>query len=169
MNIPDIVNIQGPVEQAALNILRDVPGVTTEVALSDGRRADVVVRAGGVCHVVELKAQAAINAAKAHQLIKFAEGLPPETHLLTVARNSTEEARRLLQDAGIGLIDAQGNIRVDLPGLFLWTEGHVARPERDEDTGDPPVKLTGKAGVATQALLREPKRWWHVADLEASR
>lgn len=168
MNIPDIVNIQGPVEQTALNILRDVPGVTTEVALSDGRRADVVVRAGGVCHVVELKAQAAINAAKAHQLIKFAEGLPRETHLLTVARSSTEEARRLLQDAGIGLIDAQGNIRVDLPGLFLWTEGHVARPERDEDTGDPPVKLTGKAGVATQALLREPQRWWHVTELAAA-
>jgi len=168
VNIPDIVNIQGPVELAALNILRDVPGVTTEAALGDGRRADVVVRAGGVCHVVEVKAQAAINAAKAHQLIKFAEGLPQETHLLTVARTSTEDARRLLQDAGIGLIDAQGNIRIDLPGLFLWTEGHVTRPEPDEDTGDPPVKLTGKAGVATQALLREPQRWWHVTDLAAT-
>jgi hypothetical protein len=168
VNMPNIVNIEGPVEQAALNILRDVPGVTTEVALGDGRRADVIVRAGGVCHIVEVKAQAAINAAKAHQLIRFAEGLPRETHLLTVARSSTEEARRLLQDAGIGLIDAQGNIRVDLPGLFVWTEGHVARTERDADKGDPPVKLTGKAGVAAQALLREPQRGWHVTDLAAA-
>jgi DNA-binding IscR family transcriptional regulator len=166
--MPAIVNVQGPVEQAALNILRDVPGVTTEVALGDDRRADVIVRAGGVRHVVEVKAQATINAAKAHQLIKFAEGLPRETHLLTVARSSTEEARRLLQDAGIGLIDAQGNIRIDLPGLFLWTEGHAAKPERDEDKGDPPVKLTGKAGVAAQALLREPQRWWHVTDLASA-
>jgi hypothetical protein len=166
MNIPDIVNIEGPVEQAALHILRDVPGVRTEVALADGRRADVVVRAGGVHHVIEVKAQAAINAAKAHQLIKFAEGLPRDTHLLTVARRSTEEARRLLQDAGIGLIDAQGNIRVDLPGLFVWTEGHADRPEREDKDG-PSVKLTGKAGVATQALLREPRRWWHVTELAA--
>lgn len=168
MNIPDIVNIGGTVERAALNILRDVPGVTTEVALGDGRRADVVISAGGVCHIVEIKAQATINAAKAHQLIRFAEGLPQDTHLLTVARSSTEEARRLLQEAGIGLIDAQGNIRVDLPGLFLWTEGHAAKPERGNDADAPPVKLTGKAGVATQALLREPQRWWHVTDLAAT-
>jgi len=57
----------------------DVPGVTTEVALGDGHRADVVVRAGGVRHVIEVKAQAAINVANAHQLIKFAEGLPEKS------------------------------------------------------------------------------------------
>jgi DNA-binding IscR family transcriptional regulator len=167
VNIPEIVNIEGPVEQAALNILRDVPGVRTEVALGDGRRADVVVRAGGVCHVVEVKAQATINAANAHQLVKIANGLPRDTHLLTVARKSTEEARRLLQDAGIGLIDAQGNIQIDLPGLFVWTKGYATGAER-EDKDDPSVKLTGKAGIATQALLREPKRWWHVTELAAA-
>lgn len=165
MKAGEIVNIEGPVDQAALNILRDVPGVTTEVVLGDDRRGDVIVRAGDVRHVVEVKAQAAINTAKAHQLIKVAEALPRETHLLTVARSSTEEARRLLQGAGIGLIDAQGNIRLDLPGVFVWTEGRLARPERHGDKFDPPVKLTGKAGAAAQALLREPQRWWGVADL----
>lgn len=165
MKVPKIVNISGPVELAALNILRDVPGVTAEAVSDDGRRADVIVRAGNVRHIVEITAQAAINTAKAHQLIKSAEALPPDTHLLTVARTSTEEARRILQDAGIGLIDAQGNIRIDLPGIFVWTEGRPAKPERHGDNVDPPVKLTGKAGVAAQALLREPQRWWRVADL----
>ncbi|BBX13190.1 hypothetical protein MNVM_22710 [Mycobacterium novum] len=163
MKMHPIVNIKGPVDQASLTILRDVPGVTTEVVL--GNHPNVIVCAGSIRHVVEIKAQAAINTAKAHQLIKSAKALPPETHLLAVARTSTEEARRLLQEAGIGLIDAQGNIRIDLPGIFIWTEGRLARPERHGDNVDPPVKLTGKAGVAAQALLREPQRWWRVADL----
>lgn len=167
MKIDDIVNIEGPVEQSALAILRDVPRVGTEITAKHGRRTDIVLRAGDVIHPVELEAHAALNAAKAHQLIKIAEGLTPEAHVLAVARSSTEEARRLLHDAGIGLIDARGNIRIDLPGLFLWTEGRAAQPGRDESTGSAPTRLTGKAGVVGQALLGEPEHWWHVAELAA--
>jgi hypothetical protein len=162
--MPQIVNIAGPLEGTALSILRDIPGVTTEARLGDGRRADVVVRAGNASHIVELKAQRTINAANARELIDYAHRLPNATHLLLVARTTTEEARRLLEDAGVALIDAEGNMRVDLPGIFLWTEGRRTRAARDKQSG-PPVKLTGKAGVAAQALLREPQRWWRVNDL----
>lgn len=166
VNMPQIVNIAGPLERTALNILRDIPGVTAEARLGGDRRADVVVRAGDVSHIVELKAQRTINAADARALIDHARTLPAATHLLLVARTTTEEARRLLQDAGIALIDAEGNMRVDLPGIFLWTEGRASHATRDKQS-EPPVKLTGKAGVAAQALLREPQRWWQVNDLAA--
>jgi len=43
----------------------------------------------------------------------------------------------------------------------------ACRQAEREDKDDPSVKLTGKAGVATQALLREPQRWWHVTELAA--
>src|SRR6266851_625692 len=61
-------------------------------------------------------------------------------------------------------LSAQGNMRVELPGLFLWTEGRPAFATR-EVQNQPPVKLTGKAAVAVQALLREPQRKWQVYDL----
>ncbi|MCV7216227.1 hypothetical protein H7J51_13140 [Mycobacterium crocinum] len=153
-------------ERTALSILRDIDGVTTEATSGDGRKADIVIHAGDVSHVVELKAQRSINAANARALIEQAQRLPKATHLLLVARSTTKEARRLLADAGVALIDGQGNMRVDLPGIFVWTE---RRPPHaaSEKTSESPVKLTGKAGIATQALLGDPERWWQVNDLAA--
>ena len=58
----------------------------------------------------------------------------------------------------------KGNMRVELPGLFVWTEGRPTSAPR-EKRYEPPVKLTGKAAVAAQALLLEPLRWWQVHDL----
>ena len=164
MNIAQILNIEGPLERDVLRILREVPGVTTEPTVAGRQRPDIVVRAGDVSHIVEVKAQRATNAAGARQLIEYARHLPEDAHLLLVARTTTEEARRLLEDAGVAVIDAQGNMRVELPGMFVWTEGRPTPATRDKQ-GEPPVKLTGKAGVATQALLREPTRWWQVHDL----
>jgi hypothetical protein len=81
-----------------------------------------------------------------------------------VARTTTQEARHLLEEAGVSVIDTVGNVRVKLPGLFLWSEGRPA-PRRRDPQGEAPVRLTGKAGVAAQALLRAPKRHWNVHDL----
>ncbi|OIN81314.1 type IV toxin-antitoxin system AbiEi family antitoxin [Mycobacterium malmoense] len=163
MNIPKILNIKGPLERDVVSILRDIPGVTIEATVDGGARADVVVRAGDVSHMVEVKARSSINVADARRLIDDARHLPRETYLLVVARNTTEEARRQLEDAGVAIIDAQGNMRVDMPGMFLWSEGRSTSGR--EKRGEPPIKLTGKAGVAAQALLREPQRWWQVHDL----
>ena len=159
-----LMNIEGPLEKAVLRLLHEIPGVTAAPTGSTKRRQDIVIRAGDVTHVVEIKAQRLTNAAAARQLVEYAQHLPEGTHLLLVARTTTEEARRLLEEQGVGVIDTQGNMRVKFPGLFLWTEGRPA-PATREGQKEPPVKLTGKAGVAAQALLREPQRRWQVQDL----
>ncbi|MGH3305094.1 MAG: hypothetical protein ACRDOK_26190 [Streptosporangiaceae bacterium] len=159
------MNISGPLEREAIRILRDVPGVAVEASLPGNRRSDIVIRAGDVTHVVEVKAQRVTNAAAARQLAEYARHLLGRTHLLLVARSTTAEARLLLEDAGVAVIDGLGNMRVELPGLFLWTEGRRAAGAADDGTGRPPTRLTGRAGVAAQALLREPERKWQVRDL----
>lgn len=169
MNKRHLVNIKGPLEGNALRLLRDIPGVAVEPTAFTNRRPDVVIRVGDVTHVVEVKAQRLTNAAAARQIVEYARELPRGAHLLVVARTTTEEARRMLEEEGVGIVDTQGNMRVEFPGLFLWTEGRLP-PATGQRQKDPPVKLTGKAGVAAQALLREPHRKWQVHDLsEAAR
>lgn len=164
VNIPQLMNIEGPLEKEVLRLLQEIPGVTADPTAATGHRTDVVIRTGDVTHVVEVKAKRVTNAADARQLVEYARHLPTGTHLLLVARTTTAEARRILEEQGVGVIDTQGNMRVDLPGLFLWTEGRPA-PATRERKNQPPVKLTGKAGIAAQALLLEPQRRWRVHDL----
>ncbi len=164
VNMPRLMNIEGPLEKDVLRLLQEIPGVTAEPTADAKRRPDIVIRAGDVTHVVEVKAQRVTNAAAARQLVEYARRLPKGTHLLLVARTTTEEARHLLEAAGVAVVDTQGNMRVELPGVFLWTEGRPAAATR-EVQNEPPVKLTGKAGVAAQALLREPQRRWQVHEL----
>jgi hypothetical protein len=161
------VNIKGPLEKEATRILQEIPGVTVEVepTLPGGRRPDILVRAGDVTHVVEVKVQRVTNAAAARQLADYARQIPGQTRLLLIARSTTDEARRLLEDAGVALIDSHGNMRVELPGMFLWSEGRAPGAEVARVPGQPPVRLTGRAGVAAQALLRAPQRPWKVNDL----
>src|SRR6185503_2497360 len=84
--------------------------------------------------------------------------------LLLIARTTTEEARHILEEAGIGVIDTHGNMRISFPGLFLWTQGRPAQLGHYAEA-DPPVKLTGKAGLVAQALLGSPTRQWQVHEL----
>ena len=165
MNKDNLVNIRGPLERDALRILQDIPGVAVEPTLPTKGRSDIVIRAGDVTHVVELKAQRITNAASARQLVEHARALPKGSCLLLVARTTTEEARRLLEEAGVGVIDGAGNMRIGFAGIFLWTEGRGDAPRAQAVPGQPPVKLTGKAGIAAQSLLRAPERRWHVQDL----
>jgi hypothetical protein len=164
VNKSHLMNIEGPLEKDVLRILQEIPGVTAEPTTGK-RRQDIVVRAGDVTHVVEVKAQRTTNAAAARQLVEYARHLPKGAHLLLVAQTTTEEARQLLEEAGVGVIDTQGNMRIELPGLFLWTEGRHGAAQPREKADQPPVKLMGKAGVAAQALLEDTERQWKVRDL----
>ncbi|TAN22887.1 MAG: hypothetical protein EPN30_08065 [Actinomycetota bacterium] len=164
MNKSHVLNIKGPLEKDALRLLSEIPEVTVEPGAATRYRPGIVIRAGDVTHVVEVKAQRVTNAAAARQLIEYARHLPMGAHLILVARTTTKEARRLLEEHGVGVIDTQGNMRVELPGLFLWTEGKPV-PALWEDKKEPPVKLTGKAGVVAQALLLEPLQRWQIQDL----
>jgi hypothetical protein len=156
------VKIRGRLDQEAVRILRDVPDVAIEVA-PPKQRHDIVLQAGDVELAVEVKAQRTINAAAARQLVEYAKQLGG-AYLVVVARTTTEDARKLLEDAGVGLVDAAGNLRIQLPGIFVWTEGRREEGQAGRE-GEPPVKLTGKAGVVAEALLAEPEREWKVQDL----
>ncbi|MEW6474373.1 MAG: helix-turn-helix domain-containing protein [Actinomycetota bacterium] len=164
VNKPVFVKFGGPLERDAVRILRDIPEVTVQPTTPKGRAA-TVLQAGDVTCVVEVKAQRVANAATARQLAEYAKELPGDTHLIVVARTTTGDARQLLEEAGVGLFDTAGNMRVRLPGLFIWTEGRREAPRHPGGPDEPPVKLTGKAGIAAEALLMEPERDWKVRDL----
>jgi hypothetical protein len=115
-------------------------------------------------HVVEIKTQRITNAAAARHLAEYARQLPKRVRLLLIARTTTEEARHILEEARIGVIDTHGNVRIHFPGLFVWTEGRPAQLGHYAE-GEPPVKLTGKAGLVAQALLGAPARQWQVHEL----
>jgi len=80
-----------------------------------------------------------------------------------IARETTAEARAILAEHGVGIIDGLGNAHLELPGLLFHLEGH--RPQRRVAGPVPPARLRGKAGIAVQALLLQPDREWKVQDL----
>lgn len=163
MNKQATVNIEGPFEADALRILREVPGLTVVSGVPhEDRRVDAILRFAGT-HVevaVEIKSRA--NAATAWQLVQISEARP-DIPLLLVAQETTAEARRILDDHGIGIIDGLGNAHIELPGLVFHLEGK-RRSERAA-ADKPPTRLRGKAGVAAEALLLNTARAWQVRDL----
>jgi len=74
VNKRNLVNIRGPLEKEVLRLLQEIPGVTAEATAFTKRHPDIVIRAGDVTHVVEVKAQRLTNAAAARQ-INFAIGV----------------------------------------------------------------------------------------------
>ena len=74
-----------------------------------------------------------------------------------MAGETTAEARDILSEHGVGVIDRSGNAHLELPGRPFYIE---AKRPRDGEPRDPEAvtRLTGKAGVAAQALLLQPGR-----------
>lgn len=163
MNNRVLVNIEGEFAARALDVLRRTPSVTVQArsqAADRGVDAVVSYRDARTPVAVEFKRQA--NAATAWQLVHQAQA-HPQWPLLLIAGSTTAEARRILEDHGVGVIDGLGNAHLELPGLLLHLEGKArvgAAP-----TGDRRTRLAGKAGVAAQALLLDPERAWRVDDL----
>lgn len=79
VNMSRLVKIAGAVGQDAARILRDTPGVVVEPA-RPAHKGDVIIRAGDVAVVVELKARRLTNAGGAQQVIAYARELPTNTH-----------------------------------------------------------------------------------------
>lgn len=162
MNKRDLVNIEGAFEAGALDVLRDVPGITVEAQarLAD-HRPDAVIRFGEREETVLVEVKRQANAATAWQLVHQAEQFPGMPVLL-IADTTTGEAREILMDHGIGFIDGLQNAHIELPGLLLHLEGRGRKPAHGPA---PPTRLSGKAGAAAQALLLHPEREWMVRDL----
>ncbi len=143
-------------------MLRQVPGleVTAEPMDPDGR-ADFLLRYGDKTARVVAKVKGQANAATAWQLVHDAEALGARP-LILIADHTTEEARQILIDRGIGVVDGIGNAHIELPGLLVHLE---AKPGPRPPQAASPTRLRGKAGAAAQALLLDPDRPWRVGEL----
>ena len=163
VNKRTIVNIEGAFEAQALDVLRRIPGLAVEAQPQTADRGiDAVVRYGDTRTLAAVEFKKHVNAATAWHLVQRAQA-HPQWPLLLIARSTTAEARRILVDHGVGVIDGAGNAHVELPGLLLHLEGKGRAGAAP--TGDRRTRLAGKAGVAAQALLLDPERAWRVDDL----
>jgi hypothetical protein len=159
MNIDRTVNKPKAFDAEALRILRDIPGVSVEPEPGGADRGvDAIVRFSGAAAKVAVEFKSRANAASAWQLVHYANQ-PGAAPLLLVAGETTAEARDILREHGIAIVDGLGNAHIELPGLLLHLQGSK-RPRRDQ-----PAQLVGKAGVVAQALLLDPSRVWQVSEL----
>lgn len=156
------MKIRGDLEARALRILRGIPDVTVvQEALEGGRHVDAVLSFAGAHAKVAIEFKHNVNAATVWQFVELAKATP-RVPLVVIADQTTADARKILQEHRIGVIDGSGNLHVELPGLLMHLEG---RRRLDRNPTDlPPTRLRGKAGIATQALLLDPKRAWQVQD-----
>jgi len=125
---------------------------------------DFVLHAGGRQTPVMVEVKNRANTATAWQLVRYAQSLRARP-LLLIAGETTAEARRILAEHGIGLVDGLGNAHVELPGILLHLQAGL-KPRPAWRTA-PPTRLRGKAGIAALALLLQPDREWRVQDLAA--
>lgn len=147
-----------------LNGLPDVEVIRREARGSSGRVADAVVRFAGSKTPVAIAARKRLNAAAARQVIALAE--EKAVPVIAAAEETTADARRMLAHHGVGIVDGLGNADLRLPGLWMHLEGSLERDRlRVPTNAVQKVRLSGKSGVAAQALLLEPEREWKVRDL----
>ncbi|HEX8688636.1 MAG TPA: helix-turn-helix domain-containing protein [Solirubrobacterales bacterium] len=125
-----------------------------------------MIRFAGSKTPVVIEARKRLNAAAARQIIALAE--ERDLRVIAIAEETTADARRILAFHEIGIVDGLGNADLRLPGLWMHIGGH---PERDHlkmpTPAAPRARLSGKTGVAAQALLLEPERGWKVRELAA--
>jgi hypothetical protein len=162
------VKLGGRLEAEALRILREIPGLEVEAEPGGPDRGlDAFLTFGGEKARVAVEVKARANAAAAWQLVQLAQARP-ETPFLLIANETTEEARRILDEHDIGVVDGLGNAHIELPGLLVHLKGQRQQQRRGgaDEAGTPrPTRLAGKAGVAAQALLLHRERDWRVSAL----
>jgi hypothetical protein len=155
----EIVKLAGAFEAETLRILREIPGLTV-IAEPGGvdRGVDAVLGFAGGQKVVAVEIKQRANAATAWQLV-HETGKRRDRPVLLIAGETTAEAREILEKHGIAVLDGLGNAHLELPGLLLHLEGRRSHEQVR------PTRLTGKAGLAAQALLLHPQAPWQVQEL----
>lgn len=156
--MPPPLKIEAPLEPHALRIVRELPAVAAKRAANGRLRVD------GRTFELAVEYKKRVGTADAWRVVRIAEQYPkrPAKAVLVVADRTTTEARRILAEHGIGYVDGLGNAHLEYPGAYV----HVETPRRGREPRAPgQLRLGGKAGVATQALLLEPGRKWRVTDL----
>lgn len=153
------VKLRGQFDASTIRILRALPGleILAEPA-GPGHPMDAVLASAGSESQVAVEVKSRVNTATAWQVVRYAETYP-ETPVLLIAGETTADAREILQQHGIGVIDGLGHAHIELPGLLFHLDGYSPRRRSW------PTRLNGKAGVAAQALLTRPERAWQVQQL----
>ena len=156
------VEMAGPFDADAARIVRALRNAAVHVTAETHHGPDFVIRFADREQPIVVEAKRHLNVAAARQLAYTTVG--QKLPLIVIAADATADARELLENSGIGLIDGGGYAHVELPGLLL----HVADPGlRATRQAGParPTRLTGKAGVVAQAILLDRHRAWGVQDL----
>lgn len=157
------MKIEGEFEAEALRVLRAIPGLAVQTQRRHAdREVDFVLQFAENRAPIFVEVKQRASAATAWQLVHYA-GTLPDAPLLLIAGETTAEARQILADHGIAVIDGLGNAHIELPGLLFHLEGRRRRSRTAATT--PPTRLKGKAGLAAQALLLRPERTWQVQEL----
>ena len=86
----------------------------------------LVLTAAGATRQLTIATIARRNAGAARQLIT--DGAERGAPLLVVAGRTTADARALLRDHGIGIVDGHGNAHIELPGVVTHVTGDDTRP-----------------------------------------
>ena len=158
-----LVKIVGPLDAEAARILRAVDGFGVDVQRGGNRRNDFTIRFGGGARPLAVEVKKDLTTAAAWQVVRQAgAGRKGGPELLVVTRQATADARDILRRHGIGLVDASGNVHLELPGLLLHIEKRrpaVEKPVRRT------ARLSGKAGVVAQALFLGRDRTWQIHEL----
>ena len=111
--------------------LRDIPGLTVVAEPGGaGRRVDAILRVADREEPIAVEFKRRVNAATARQFVHQSETLA-EAPLLMVAGETTVEARAILEEQGIGVIDGLGTACLGLVNLDVEEK---ARTERDKQS-----------------------------------
>ena len=157
VNMTKSINMQGGPTGHVLELVRRIPGLEDAVAEGDL----LLLREHGPAVHVEFKQR--VRTPEAWSVIRSQDEREEASPLLLlVAEDSTEDARKLLDTHGIGIIDARGSAQIRFPGLVVHVE---RRGGGKRSAAASERRLAGRAAVAAQALLLDPDREWTVAGL----
>ena len=155
---PVEMNIGAGFERTALRVLRSIPDLKPVMVRGRPPGAGAVVRYGDSETPVAIECKARVNSAAAHQIADRAK--QQQMPLVVIAEEMTATAREILDAANVGSIDGLGNVHLALPGLIMKITGAKRRPRRAAS-----ARLSGKSGVAAEAMLLDVGESWSVADL----
>ncbi len=159
MNNRITVNYGLGLEAEAIRVLRSIPELEVTVAQREDCRTDATVRYADTEVPVAVEVKTRLSSAAAHLIAHQARGRTMP--VVVVAGESTARAREILTEAGVGLVDGSGNVRLELPGLLVRIASR--KPVRRAAV---PVRLSGKSGLVAQAMLCDVDRSWQVGDLK---
>jgi len=152
------VKITAPFEAWARELVDGLPGFIAALGPVATLQVD------GRTRPIRVESRHKVDAAAAWTLADQSRGLGA-TNVLVVAQSTTQDARRMLESAGLSYVDTQGHANVRLPGVLIHISNDAPRPRVQDRLS--PSRLSSKGGLVAQALLLDPDRSWKIVELAA--